>query len=129
MTDLSEQTEAKNDKSNKNKTGTKKNLTIICLIFLGVFTSTNAVNNLQSSIHVDSDIGLYSLSFLTAGSMFASLVLSTPLMFLFGYKWNIVAGQVAMLAYIAANMYPVAALLYPSNCIDESWKILINRFV
>jgi hypothetical protein len=111
----SEETEVRNDTMGENEKRTKKNVAIICLAFVCVFTSSNAVNNLQSSINVDGEVGLYSLAFLTAGSMFASLLLTTPLIFIFGYKWTIVAGQIGMLTYIAANMYPIAALLYPSN--------------
>lgn len=112
--------EVRNVPMGKSKKHEKKNLAIICLAFVCVFTSSNAVNNLQSSIHVDGDVGLYSLAFLTAGSMFASLLLTTPLIYIFGYKWTIVAGQVAILAYIAANLYPIAALLYPSECTNET---------
>jgi len=115
----SEETEVRNDTMSKNEKRTKKNVAIICLAFVCVFTSSNAVNNLQSSINVDGEVGLYSLAFLTAGSMFASLLLTTPLIFIFGYKWTIVAGQVGMLAYIAANMYPIGALLYPSKYTNE----------
>jgi uncharacterized BrkB/YihY/UPF0761 family membrane protein len=74
----------------------KKNLAIICLLFVCVFTSSNAVNNLQSSINVVDDVGIYSLAFLAAGSMLASLFLTIPVIFIFGYKWTIAAGQGAI---------------------------------
>ena len=72
------------------------------------------VNNLQSSINFSHHVGLYVLALLAAGSIFASLFLTTPLISIFGYKWTMLTGQVAILAYVAANMYPVTALLYPS---------------
>jgi hypothetical protein len=34
-----------------------------------------------------------------------------------------------MLAYIAANLYPIAALIYPGRYTDENWNILTNVFV
>jgi hypothetical protein len=108
------------EKACRNEKRKKKNLAIICLIFICVFTSSNAVNNLQSSINVEGDAGLYSLAFLAAGSIIACLLFTTPLIFIFGYKWTIVAGQVAILAYVAANMYPIAELLYPGKCINKT---------
>jgi hypothetical protein len=115
MDNKSEEVKAHNNGTGKNEKRKKKNVAIICLAFVCVFTSSNAVNNLQSSINVDGEVGIYSLAFLAAGSMFASVLLTTPLIFIFGYKWTIMTGQIAILVYIAANMYPIAALLYPSK--------------
>jgi hypothetical protein len=120
MDHRSEEIEPQNNKKHTSRKGKKKNFLIISLAFVCVFTSSNAVNNLQSSINVVGDVGLYSLTFLTAGSMFASLLLTTPLIYIFGYKWTIMAGQIAMLAYIAANLYPIAALIYPGRYTDKN---------
>lgn len=125
--DISDEIEIWNANTSENKKAKKKNLAIICLAFVCVFTSSSAVINLQSSINVDHHVGLYSLALLTAGSMFASLFLTTPLIFIFGYKWIIVAGQIGIIAYIAANMYPIAALLYPS--IQETFETLLQIFL
>ena len=96
--------------------GKKKNLLILSLAFVGVFTAYNGVTNLQSSLNVEEDVGLNSLALFAGGGMFASLFLSTPIMFIFGYKWSIVAGQIALLAFVAGNIYPHPPLLYPSKC-------------
>lgn len=116
MTNSSDESEANNETKDQHHKGKKKNLAVISLAFLGVFTSYNAVSNLQSSLNADEDVGLNSLALFASGGIFASLFLSTPIIFIFGYKWSIVAGQVALLAFAAANIYPHGVLLYPSKC-------------
>jgi hypothetical protein len=116
MTNSPDESEANNEAGNQRQGGKKKNLAVISFAFLGVFTAYNSVSNLQSSLNIDEDVGLNSLALFSSGGMIASLFLTTPIIFLFGYKWSIVAGQVALLAFAAANIYPHAALLYPSKC-------------
>jgi hypothetical protein len=53
-------------KENKQK-GKRKNLAVICLAFVCVYTALNAVSNLQSSVNKDQDIGLRSLAIASAG--------------------------------------------------------------
>ncbi|CAF1422833.1 unnamed protein product [Adineta steineri] len=108
----------KGEKSNKNRGGKKRNLSMICLTFLCAYTSFNAVANLQSSINIDKNVGLYSLAILSGGSILSSILFTTPLIYILGYKWTIVAGQIGILIYIAANMYPKAILLYPVAAIS-----------
>lgn len=103
------------EKKDEHQGGKKKNLLIISFAFVGVFTAYNGVTNLQSSLNVDEDVGLNSLALFASGGMFASLFLITPILFLFGLKWSIVAGQVALLAFVAGNIYPHPPLLYPSK--------------
>ncbi|CAF3836132.1 unnamed protein product [Adineta steineri] len=115
---MSSDNSEKGDKSNKNRGGKKRNLSMICLTFLCAYTSFNAVANLQSSINIDKNVGLYSLAILSGGSILSSILFTTPLIYILGYKWTIVAGQIGILIYIAANMYPKAILLYPVAAIS-----------
>ncbi|CAF1364504.1 unnamed protein product [Adineta steineri] len=115
---MSSDNEEKGGKSNKKGGGKKRNLSMICLAFLCIYTSFNAVNNLQSSINTDKNVGLYSLTILSAGSILSCFVFTIPLIYILGYKWTIVAGQIGILIYIAANMYPKAVLLYPVAAIS-----------
>lgn len=95
--------------------GKRRNFAMICLAFTCVYTALNAISNLQSSINTDQDIGLRSLAISSSGAIVACLLLTTPLVYIFGYKWSIVLGQVGIIAYVAANMYPKAVLMYPSK--------------
>ncbi|CAF1509809.1 unnamed protein product [Adineta steineri] len=115
---MSSDNSEKGGKSNKNRGGKKRNLSMICLTFLCAYTSFNAVANLQSSINIDKNVGLYSLAILSGGSILSSILFTTPLIYILGYKWTIVAGQIGILIYIAANMYPKAILLYPVAAIS-----------
>ncbi|CAF1467092.1 unnamed protein product [Adineta steineri] len=125
MIQISSDNSEKGDKSNKNRGGKKRNLSMICLTFLCAYTSFNAVANLQSSINIDKNVGLYSLAILSGGSILSSILFTTPLIYILGYKWTIVAGQIGILIYIAANMYPKAILLYPA----QIWGNLITYFI
>ncbi|CAF1162550.1 unnamed protein product [Rotaria sordida] len=118
MADVENENNKNLDQNQKKKGGKKRNLTIICLSFVCAYTSYNAVANLQSSVNTEKNVGLYSLVLEAVGSIFGSLFLTTPLMYTFGYKWIIVIGQIGVLAYTAANMYPKAVLMYSSKCIN-----------
>ncbi|CAF3752723.1 unnamed protein product [Rotaria sordida] len=115
MADVENENNKNLDQNQKKKGGKKRNLTIICLSFVCAYTSYNAVANLQSSVNTEKNVGLYSLVLEAVGSIFGSLFLTTPLMYTFGYKWIIVIGQIGVLAYTAANMYPKAVLMYSTQ--------------
>ena len=97
------------------QTGKRRNFAVICLAFTCVYTALNAISNLQSSINTDQDIGLRSLAISSSAAIVACLFFTTPLVYIFGFKWSIVLGQVGITAYVAANMYPQAVLMYPSK--------------
>lgn len=105
--------------------GKKRNFSMICVAFFCMFVSFSAVTNLQWSINADGNVGLYSLAMVTSVIVFFSLFLSTLLMYILGYKWNIVGGQVAVLGYMAANMYPKAVLMYSGSCSTWIWMRMI----
>lgn len=93
----------------------RRNLACISFAFLCVYTSFNAVNNLQSSVNMDKDIGLHSLGLISVASILTCFCLAVPIIYLCGNKWTIISGQVSVLIYVATNMYPQAASLYPSK--------------
>ncbi|CAF1420651.1 unnamed protein product [Adineta steineri] len=98
--------------------GTKRNLLIISLAYTCAFTSFDAVTNLQSSLNSSDDVGLHSLVVFYGVSILACLFFTTPLMHIFGYKWSIFGGQIGMIGYIAASMYPKQWLLLPMSAIS-----------
>jgi hypothetical protein len=91
----------------------RKNFIVITLAFILVFTAYNGVINLQSSINNDNNIGLYALAINSAASILACLFVTNFLMFIWGYKWTMVASQIAFLLFILANMYATEWLMYP----------------
>jgi Ion channel regulatory protein UNC-93 len=101
--------------SNENdlpKVRRKTNFTILCLTFILVYTSYNAITNLQSSIHTDKEVGYYSLAIISGCSVLSCLFFTNPLIFLDGYTWTIVLAQFGFLLYIAVNIYPKLWLIY-----------------
>ncbi|UJR29775.1 hypothetical protein I4U23_017322 [Adineta vaga] len=110
MVEQEEQRISKNDGNMKKKT--KRNFIMICLAYVCAYTSLNAVISLQSSINSDADIGLYSLATLYGSSLITSLFFTTPIGYIFGYKWSIVGGQLGAMIYIAWNIYPKQWLMF-----------------
>ncbi len=109
-----------------NKQGGKnRNLAMISLAFVGAYTSLTAVSNLQASINAEHNVGLWSLVCMTAGAVISCLFFSTPFVHIFGYKWSIVSGQFGILAYVAVNMYPKMALMFPGKCILQFDQSLV----
>ena len=93
--------------------GRRRNLALICFAFLTTFVSINAVTNLQSSINVRNNVGLYSLAIMSVAMVLSSLFLSNALVSMLGYKWSIVSGQVGILLYVVGNVYPESFVMYP----------------
>ncbi|UJR16582.1 hypothetical protein I4U23_003482 [Adineta vaga] len=104
------------------KTRHKTNFAILCITFVLVYTSFNAVTNLQSSIHSHKNVGYYSLAIISGCTVFSCLFITNPLIFLCGYKWTIVLAQFAFLLYIAANVYPKIWIIYPASVICGLFK-------
>ncbi|CAF1344856.1 unnamed protein product [Adineta ricciae] len=99
------------------KKGTKRNFVMICLAYVCSYTSLNAVISLQSSINTDANVGLYSLAILYGSSLITSLFFTTPIGYIFGYKWSIVGGQLGAMVYVASNMYPQQWLMFSTAVI------------
>ena len=93
----------------------KKNFTVLSLTFILVYTSYNAVTNLQSSINIDKTTSLYSLGVISGCSILSYFFLTNPIIFVFGYKWTIFLAQIGFILFIAANIYPKAWLMFPGK--------------
>jgi hypothetical protein len=117
---------------------TYKNLFLLCVAFLLQFTAFRAINNLQSSLNTEANVGVNSLSIIYGFLIFSSIFLPHPLMALLGLKWTIVICQIpyvskfnllnsnvfffSYLLYVAANYYPKAYLMYPGNKLFFSFQ-------
>ncbi len=73
---------------------TYKNLLVLCVAFLLQFTAFGAMNNLQSSLNTEADVGVNSLSIIYAFLVFSAIFLPHPIIALLGLKWTIVICQV-----------------------------------
>ncbi|CAF1117677.1 unnamed protein product [Adineta steineri] len=92
-----------------------KNLFVICIAWTLQFTAFNGISNLQSSLNAKGNVGMNSMAIIYAFLIFSSALLPNLMMSIFGMKWTIVIGQFGYLAFIAANLKPVPALMYPAS--------------
>ncbi|CAF3981831.1 unnamed protein product [Adineta steineri] len=92
-----------------------KNLFVICIAWVLQFTAFHGISNLQSSLNAKGNVGMNSMAIIYAFLIFSSALLPHPMMSIFGMKWTIVIGQFGYLAFIAANLKPIPALMYPAS--------------
>lgn len=71
-----------------------KNLLVISVAFLLQFTAFNGMQNLQSSLNTEANIGVNSSSIIYVFLIISSIFLPHPLMLIFGLKWTLVISQV-----------------------------------
>ena len=110
-----------------------KNLFILSLSFVVLFTAYNGIATLQSSLNIKNNVGVHSLlityAFLIVSNIknepeerlsvsveqFSSIFLISVVISIFGIKWCIVLTSVGYIFYIAANIYPIPPLMYISK--------------
>lgn len=85
---------------------TYKNLFILGFAFFCNFTAFNALNNLQSSIHEDKNIGLASLSVIYASIVISCLFIPPVFINKWGYKYTVVCSISGYILYTVAHLYP-----------------------
>jgi hypothetical protein len=73
---------------------TYKNLLVISGAFLLQFTAFNGMQNLQSSLNTEANIGVNSSSIIYVFLIISSIFLPHPVMSIFGLKWTLVISQV-----------------------------------
>lgn len=73
---------------------TYKNLLVLCVAFLLLFTGSGAMGNLQSSLNTDANVGVNSLSISYACLIFSAIFLPHPIIAIFGLKWTLVLSQI-----------------------------------
>lgn len=107
------------DEENKYSTHTKKklvfkNLIIIGLSWMLLFTAYNSIANLQSSLNTDAGLGTVGLSVTYVAFILSCLLLPTILIKHFGIKWTIFLSQLTYILYVGLNIYPRYYTLIPS---------------
>lgn len=73
---------------------TYKNVVAIGVAFLLQFTAFNGMQNLQSSLNTEANIGVNSSSIIYVFLIVSSIFLPHPLMSIFGLKWTLVMSQI-----------------------------------
>lgn len=91
-----------------------KNLFVIGLAWLLLFTAFQSMANLQSSLNSDAGIGTLSLSTIYVTLVVSCFFLPPIMISNLGIKNTIVTSQFAYLIFIAANTYPKWYTLIPS---------------
>lgn len=92
----------------------KKNLIILSVSFLLVFTAFRAIQNLQSSLNSRSRLGVIAMG-CVHGTMFLTCLFTPVLINKLTAKWTIVLGLLFYLFWIAANFYPNFYTLIPTS--------------
>lgn len=94
-----------------------KNIIVVGFGFLCLFTAFQALQNLQSSLHSDPNLGLVSLSviyvFIVISCMFVPPIMIGKL----GCKYTMMLSMGGYILYTTANLYPRWWTLIPASAI------------
>jgi hypothetical protein len=94
-----------------------KNLLIVGLSWVFLFTAYSSIANLQSSLNSDGGLGTISLSTIYVSLILSCIFIPTVLIQHLGIKWTIFCSQLTYILFIAANIYPRYYTLIPSAVI------------
>ncbi|XP_036359536.1 protein unc-93 homolog A-like [Octopus sinensis] len=83
-----------------------KNALVLSFGFLFLFTSFQALMNLQSTLNQEADVGLISTAVIYAALILSCLFLPPPIISLLGCKWTVALSMVTYTIYVAGNFYP-----------------------
>ena len=92
-----------------------KNLIVLALSFLCIFTAYGSLEMLQSSLNVAGSLGLIGLTVLYSCKLLSSLFLPSFVFSKLGMKWTIVVATFGYIAYIAASFHATWGTLIPSS--------------
>lgn len=96
--------------------GFKKNLIVLCISFILIFSSFRGVQNLQSSLNAQDQLGIISMSCLH-GTMVLTCLLAPFWTNIFTAKWTLVLGSLCFLLWFGANFYPAFYTLLPASMV------------
>ncbi|XP_028401831.1 protein unc-93 homolog A-like [Dendronephthya gigantea] len=83
-----------------------KNVVVVSFAFLLLFTSFQSLQNLQSSLNKDANLGLISLIVIYASLIVSCMFIPPAVIGRIGCKWTLAASMACYAAFIAANYYP-----------------------
>ncbi|XP_017286870.1 protein unc-93 homolog A isoform X1 [Kryptolebias marmoratus] len=94
-----------------------KNVLVVSVGFLSLFTAYGGLQSLQSSLNAEQGMGVASLSVIYASIIISSMFLPPIMIKNLGCKWTIVAGMACYVSYSFGNLYPGWYTLIPTSVI------------
>ena len=92
-----------------------KNIFLISLSFLMLFTSYGGLSRLQSSLHRDEGMGTISQAVLYSALVVSCLFVPKALITVIGHKWTIAVSMGCYVLWMAANGYAVWGTMIPTS--------------
>jgi hypothetical protein len=94
--------------------GIWRNLLVFSISIFFVFSASNSINTLQSSINSKDSLGVYTLQAISISFTFSCLFLPSIMAKYCGFKWPLVFAELCMCLYVLANFYPSMYTLLPA---------------
>lgn len=94
-----------------------KNVSVVSVGFLFLFTAYGGLQNLQSSLNAEQGMGVVSLSIIYASIIVSSMFLPPIMIKNLGCKWTIVASMACYVSYSFGNLFPGWYTLIPTSVI------------
>ena len=92
-----------------------KNLLVIGLAWIFLFTAYSSIANLQSSLNRTKGLGTAGLSTIYISLVISCLFVPPAMIKKLGLKWTILISQCTYTIYMAANIYPRWYTIIPGN--------------
>lgn len=92
----------------------RKNLIVLSISFILIFTAFRSIQNLQSSLNTEGRLGVIAMA-CVHGTMFLTCLFAPLLINKLTSKWTIVLGLIFYLFWIVANFYPHFYTLIPTS--------------
>ena len=90
-----------------------KNLSVLCIGFVLLFSSLTGLSMVQSSLNAE--IGIFGLLMNFLSVFVSCLLLSTILLQVLGCKWAIALSMMGIIAWSCANFYPEWSTILPGS--------------
>lgn len=94
-----------------------KNVAVVSVAFMCLFSSFQALQNLQSSLNKEDGLGTGGLAIIYGALLISCLVLPVYFIAHLGCKWTISLATICYIVYMAANFHAVWGLLAPASAI------------
>ena len=94
----------------------KKNLILLCASFILLFSAFRAIQNLQSSLNEEDNLGIIAMT-CVHGTMFLTCLWAPAIINKFTAKWTLSFGMFSFILWTGANFYPRFYTLIPFGII------------
>ena len=94
-----------------------KNLLVVSLGFLCLFTSFQSLSNLQSSLNKEDGLGVGGLATIYGALVISCMFLPPFIIARLGCKWTVAFSMLCYILYMAANFYAVWGTIIPGAVI------------